>query len=50
MGQDQTFTQRPPKSKRAKAAKKRLVASNIARRYLELVRLREILKAEAVVR
>jgi hypothetical protein len=50
MGQYRTFMQRLPKSKPAKAAKKRLATSNIARRYMELLRLREILKAEAVAR
>jgi hypothetical protein len=50
MGQNQTLPQRLPKPKRVKTTKKRLATSNIAQRYMELLRLREILKAETAAR
>jgi hypothetical protein len=46
----QTRTTTTRKFKRAKAAGKRLAASNIAQRYSELQRLREMLKAESRAR
>jgi hypothetical protein len=50
MTQTRTTAQVARKFKRAKATSKRLAASNIAQRYSELQRLREILKAESRVR
>jgi hypothetical protein len=50
MAQYRTFTSRLAKPKRAKTIKKSLATSNIAQRYMELLRLREILKAEVVAR
>jgi hypothetical protein len=50
MAQYRTSTTHLRKPKRAKATKKRLTTSNIAQRYSELQRLREILKAESGAR
>jgi hypothetical protein len=50
MTQTRTTTLISRKFKRAKATRKRVAASNIAQRYFELQRLREILKAESRAR
>jgi hypothetical protein len=50
MAQYRTFPQRLSKPKSAKNPKKRVTTAKIAQRYMELMRLREVLKAETVAR